>query len=375
MSTREIAKKLGVAKSTITEWMEKSGIPRRNRQTSAKLAAKHGISFNTSFLDPSEDDSVITLDDIIGSLKDKVSPTKYEPVSRENISIPLPLKMLESGDKKQKITLTLVMSDLHLGHESHLPETFWSTLSNLERVLKYLKEHSSIEKFNIVCNGDMVSGKDVYEYQVFQNLVQRGHWQIFLAERILKKTIEQLEKYVKVNKVYLIKGTHEAREFNFMLSLKKCMDHLAKYCSKYLILNIGEPLGNYNVLFTHGFGRSTYFPVSGQFVTDMWKSLGQLKVPIERVITAHSHWLTPDVQLEGFKVSVSGGFQKWEYTIQQRPAGMLLLLYNEGECSVIPIKPDKQVEEAERNEPALEYKNLCYYGQILKEHFQLYEEE
>ena len=71
MSTREIAEKLGVAKSTITEWMEKSGIPRRNRQTSAKLAAKHGTNFSTSFLDPSEDDSVITLDDIINSLKEK----------------------------------------------------------------------------------------------------------------------------------------------------------------------------------------------------------------------------------------------------------------------------------------------------------------
>jgi len=161
-----------------------------------------------------------------------------------------------------------------------------------------------------------------------------------------------------------------------MLYLRKCLGNIAKYCSKYLILDIGDPIGHYNVLFSHGGGSSAYYPISFLFIRDMWKTLPQLALrdtPVERVVTSHSHWLTPELELEGFKVSVTGGFQKWEYTIQQRPSGMLLLLYWNGECSIIPIKPDPTVVRYEREEQALEYKNMGYYSQILKEHFKSYE--
>jgi len=378
MSLSEIAELLGVNKTTILSWMKKAGIKRRTISAAvSNLYKRSNNALGNIEIDESviPEESTFTLDDLIKSLQDTVEPVRYEFTPREDIVVPLPLELLEKREKD--IVLTLVISDLHLGHETHLPETYWSCINNLKRVLRFLRKNYDIARFNLVCNGDIVSGKDVYKYQIFENLVQRGHWQVFLAERVLKKTLESIkEEGIDVSSIYLIKGTHESQESNFMLYLKKCLGSKAKYSSKHLLLDIAEPIGHYNVMFTHGYGGSSYYPVSYQLIRDLWKTISEYSregLIVERIVTAHCHWLTPELELEGIKISETGGFQKWHGSIHQRPTGILLLLCSRHEGSVIPIRPGYEVVKAELSDPALEYKNMRYYAEILRQHFNLYE--
>lgn len=351
MTLDEIAKLYDVSERTVRRWMDMYGIERRDRSEAARLAAG---------------EYEMSLEDILDSL-DKVEPVKYDPAPVENLSIPIPLKCLEKN-RKLDATVTIVMSDLHLGHENHLPDTYWSTVSNLCRVLKGLSWLFNIRRANLVLNGDIVSGIGVYRGQEFQNIVSRGHWQVFVAEMVIKKTLEMIRKYLEIHRIYLVKGTHEQRENNYMLYLRKIFDPLAVYASKSLILNVAEPIGNYNVLFTHGRGRSSYYPVSYEQVRNIWKALRQLDVPIERVILGHTHWLTQEIDFEGILVSVTGGFQKWQLTVPQRPSGMLVILYCDGESVIIPVRPDPEIAKAELKDPSLEYKCMRYYAELLSEH-------
>jgi len=372
LSVRQIGKIVGKDESTIRRWMKKLDIPRR----SYSEARENMIEHNDIDLEEVEDEFLTKIiDKLADGLADKIPEVRYKYRERENISVPLPLKVLESG-KKADMTVTIVISDLHLGHESHLPETYWSCIYNLERVLKYLATNYNIKRTRVVLNGDIVSGRNIYRRQELENLVQRGHWQVFLAERVIKRTIEQIEKIVPVHRIYMLKGHHEDTESNYMLYLKKSIGEKARYCSRHSIIDIGSPIGHYNVLFTHGYGRSDYYPIAPSFIRDILKTISDYRsrgVVIERVVAAHSHWLNPEIIFESTKFSVTGGFQKWQYSIQQRPSGILVLLYTADECSVVPIHPIEKIEMYERNEPNLEYKNMAYYAQILREHFKHYE--
>ena len=347
-----------MSETAIRRKMDKYGIPRRSN---SDAILNHYRKMNNS-----KSLSEGSLKDLLANLE-AITPVNYNPPSRENLSVPVPLKCLEKN-RKLDATVTLVLSDLHLGHENFLPDTFWSTISNLCRVLKAISWFFNVKRANLVLNGDIVSGIGVYRGQEFQNIVSRGHWQVFVAETVIKQTLEKIEKHVKVSRIYLIKGTHESMESNYMLYLRKIFDPLAVYSSKFLILNIAEPIGKYNVLFTHGQGRSSYYPVSYQQVRNIWKAVRQINVPVEKVCVGHSHWLTPELDLEGVSVCCTGGFQKWEYTVPQRPCGMLLILYCDGEATVVPVRPDPQIEAREKNEHALEYKNMRYYAELLSEH-------
>lgn len=707
-SSREIADVLGVSKDVVLKWLRKCKIPRRTVSEANKIANNKMQSYSRS-----NGNGTLSLDDILDAMDDRIEPVKYTYEQKENISIPLPLKVLENLDKNKKkdMTLTLSISDLHLAHENHLADTYWSTIENLERILKVLKSKFNIKNFNIVWNGDIVSGTNVYRMQQFQNLLQRGHWQVFLAERVLKKTIDKLGSITPVNNNYLITGTHEcydsrteiltkrgfrkyneirvgqdvltynkdsntyewnkienllieyyngkmveinyahgkqvvtpnhrclfvdrlessyrkkriikeifasdiaktdhrkdkkikhldkwslvdkvgwigeksgysvdeikliawlmshgsrelqvygyrytisqkcpkyvreietilnnlginlgkrtdpngtvrfrsdressmyidrlmdgvwkeiprkildstkeelsifynelckasykegntnryyttnpylrdqiqeimlkmskfsyyfrrtnnrykdvnrnrtyncksdyiihrrniagtirsirnlsykgivwcptvknsyvvmrrdgspfisgnSQENNYMLYLRKAMGDSAKYCSKSLVLDVGNPMGHCNILFTHGFGRSGYYPVSYDVIREVWKIISEYRannIILERVSIGHSHWLTPEMDYDGFKISVNGGFQKWEYSVSQRPAGCILFAYCDGECTVIPVRPNEDVEFKEKKSPSLEYKNMRYYADILEEHLNAYE--
>ena len=347
-----------MTEATVRRMMDKYGIPRRSN---SDAILNHYRKMNSSV-----SLSEASLKALLANLE-AITPVNYDPPSRENLSIPVPLKCLEKN-RKLDATATLVLSDLHLGHESHLPDTYWSTIGNLCRILKAASWLFNIRRTTLVLNGDIVSGVGVYRGQEFQNIVSRGHWQVFVAETVIRKTISKIENHIKINRMYLIKGTHESLESNYMLYLRKIFHPLSVYSSKSLILNIAEPIGKYNILFTHGRGRSSYYPISYEQVRNIWKAVRQLDVPVEKVCVGHSHWLTPELDLEGVSVCVTGGFQKWEYTVPQRPCGMLLILYSEGEASVVPVRPDPEIEAREKNEPALEYKNMRYYAELLAEH-------
>ena len=353
-----------MTEATVRRMMDKYGIPRRSN-SDAHLNYYRRTSGGQSIEETSRS-TLESIEELLSSLQ-AVTPVNYDPPSRENLSIPIPLKCLEKN-RKLDATVTLVLSDLHLGHENFLPDTFWSTISNLCRMLEAIQRFYNVKRANLVLNGDIVSGIGVYRGQEFENIVPRGHWQVFLAEVLLRKLLGKIEKHVKIHRMYLIKGTHETRENNYMLYLRKIFHPLSVYSSKSLILNIAEPIGKYNILFTHGRGRSSYYPVSYEQVRNIWKAVRQLDVPVEKVCVGHSHWLTPELDLEGVSVCVTGGFQKWEYTVPQRPCGMLLILYSEGEASIVPVRPNPDIEAREKNEPALEYKNMRYYAELLAEH-------
>jgi len=217
----------------------------------------------------------------------------------------------------------------------------------------------------------------VYKGQVYQNLVQRTHWQVNLAERVVKKTIDKLNSIVNVDHNYLIKGTHEDKSENYIIELRKTLNK-STYSSRSATINVAEPIGNYNILFTHGFGSNGYFPVSLNLIREIWKVISEHRnnnVLIERISVGHSHWLTSELDMDGFKISVNGGFQKWEYSVSQRPAGCILFMYCNGECSVIPVRPNEEVEFSEKKYNALEYKNMKYYAETLMDHLDNYETE
>jgi len=300
--------------------------------------------------------------------KDYDLEATYESEPARILHVPLPLELLDK--KGLDVTLTLVISDTHFGHADFLPKTFYSTVNTLLKLLPRIKERYNIVRFNIVLNGDIVSGREVYEFQELSNLLPRGHWQVFLGEIIFKELIEEISSFVKVDNVYFIKGTHESLAENYVLYLKRLMkskDIETIYCSRGTAINIAEPIGKYNIFFTHGSGSSAYYPVSYHMIRELWKINSQTKVPIERFCLAHSHWLTTDLELEGLTIDVCGAFQRWEKTFSQRPCGMILYLYIPHYCSVIKIRPDIKIETEEKKSLTLEYSNIKFYGEKLLE--------
>jgi len=306
----------------------------------------------------------------IERIVDKIEISEYKPIKRKNTWISLPVSYWKDEKKDKDCTLTLVISDTHLGDCNVLLNTYWSSIDSLLEVLGIIKKKFKVKRFNVVLNGDIVSGRGVYRYQVFRNLLQRGHWQTFLAEQVLKTTFKKIRSIAPINQIYLVRGTHEALEENYILYLKRNLPD-SKYLSHAGIVDVGEPVGHYNILFTHGKGKSYYYPISYEMIREMWKTTNQYlqnKVIIERVCVGHSHWLCTNLELEGGIADITGGYQKWEYSIAQRPCGMILYLFYDNDITAIPIKPDKEIERKEKMEQALEYKNLKRYGEILLKH-------
>jgi len=390
LSLKEIANELGLkSKRTVWKKFNKFGIPRRTLSQAQKVKSgsmdeieiptnSNQITKPAPLQPPSTKIIYSPLDKMkkeIQGLLDvltEIPEVKYDKVYRENIYIPLPLKLLRSK-KREDITLFLVMSDLHIGDSDFLPSTYWSTIDTLIEVIKELKKKFNVKNFNILLNGDIVSGREVYRFQIFRTLLTRGHWQVFLAEILLKDTMKRIEELTHVKNLYLIRGTHETLSpENYMLYLKRCFKDV-QYLGHSHILNIAEPLGNYNVLFMHGHGKSDYYPISYSVIRDIWKAISNSDIIVERCAVGHSHWLTTNLELEGMTFDESGGFQRWEFTRHQRPSGMLLYLYYDNEVTVIPIRPNAKIEEDEKEDPALEYKNLKYYGKMLMNHYETIE--
>lgn len=353
-SLRNIAEEYGCHKSTISKKMVAWSIPKRDLKESRKVAQE---------ISDEQIRKQIIKD--IESLK----PLKYDYKTRDNIWIPLPLKAFKKN-KAGEARLTFVMSDTHLGDTDHLPETFWSTIFNLREILRVLNKRFKISHINVVLNGDLVCGKDVFRNQQFRTLVTRGHWQVALAEMILRDMFEEIEEVLPIKDIYFLKGTHAQQGENYPMYLKRAFPN-AVYAGHHLILNIGEDLGKYNILITHGYGSSEYYPISYGLVRDMWKAISQYKkegVPIERVCIGHYHWLNVEQNFESFILDCTGGFQRWEYTVSQRPTGALLYFFFDGEVSAIPIRPNQDIVDKEVSDPGLEYKNMNYYAKKLLKH-------
>jgi hypothetical protein len=261
--------------------------------------------------------------------------------------------------KGEKITVTVTLSDLHLGCTTFLPLTWYSTISGVLNFLRILKSQFKIVHTNLLFNGDVVAGKDVYDMQIFDNIVQRGHWMVQIAETLCKEVIEGITKTTGLAPtVYCIKGTHEQEDENYTIYLSKLLG--AKYLSRAGVVNIADPLGGYNILFTHGTGYSEVTPVTAATIRETQAVITEyaLKgIRIERINTAHTHWLA----IVG-KYSVSGGFQKYQPKLSQRPSGALIDVYIDGNDVPILIAPSPEVEEKEKASGILEFTNFLFYA-------------
>jgi len=368
LSTRQIGERMNRSKEYIRNKLKNYGIPLRSYSEAMQVRMHDEIKYPI-------DEDISELELLLSELKDKVPPVKYKFKFRKESIVSVPLEFFDNPSKNKDAIITISMSDLHLGDADHLPDTYWSTINTLVNTLKVLKSKFNILRVNLVLNGDIVSGRGVYRYQEFRNILHRGHWQVFVAEMVINDTIDKINKIVKVNNIYLTKGTHEALAENYILYLKKILSG-ARYLGHYGVLDIAEPISHYNILFTHGVGKSDYYPVSYEMIRDIWKSVSQQKLSgliIERFCVGHSHWLAVNIPVLGTTLDVSGGFQKWEFTINQRPAGMVLYLYTGDQCIAMPIRPNPKVENDERNDPMLEYKNIRYYSDTLIKHFKTIE--
>ncbi|MEM2260841.1 MAG: metallophosphoesterase [Ignisphaera sp.] len=355
MSTLQIANLLDVNRDTVRRWLKQYGIPLRNLSEAAKIQYERERDFQYDMEET------------------YYEPVKYEKKPRENIVIPIPLKLL-TEKKKLDATLTLVLSDLHLGHTDFLPETFYSCIETLKQIITALHEKFNIKLMNVVLNGDIVSGREVYEFHELSNILPRGHWQVFLAEILIKEMLDELSKQVKIDKIILIKGGHESLAENYLLYLKRSLlgnGFKVIYSSKGLVFNVAEDLGKYNIFFTHGRGYSEYYPIPQTMMRELWKVVNQYKlakIPVERCCIGHTHWLSTNLDLEGLLVDVTGGFQRWDKTTSQRPCGFILYLYSNDECTAVPVRPNQETEAKEKEDHALEYKNIRFYGSKLLKH-------
>jgi transposase len=347
-SERKIAEMLGVHHDTIRKWVR-----------------EYGLSRNTF---DCGDENLEQFEN--------VDLSKYKQVQPYVVIVSEPIKI-----KSKDSTLTLVVSDTHLGHSDFMPKTFFSTVQTLKESLKYIVSKYNVKAFRIILNGDIVSGREVYATQYIDNILQRGNWQVYLAEIVFKELFDEIEQIVPIDEIYLIRGTHEsAGSENYQLYLKKAFvadGYNCKYASKGIVLDIAKPVGHYNILFTHGFGSTDYSPVSPVCQRDLIKAIADHKldgIPIERCCVAHSHWLTTEFEVSEIPIDVTGGFQKWARTQSQRPCGFILYLYVSGICVPIKIRPDPKVVNEERRSPNLEYENIRFYGAKLLEHYKKIEE-
>jgi hypothetical protein len=156
-STYEIALDFECHPETIRRILLKNGVQRRESNGNEEITIKESDVYK---------ESVLVYNREINNL----------PI------IPVFLDQLDSGKLiKKDATLTVVLSDLHIGHTDFLPESFYSSVKTLDNILTKLVDVYNITNVSIVLNGDIVSGRDVYRFQELDNLVTRGHWQVFLS--------------------------------------------------------------------------------------------------------------------------------------------------------------------------------------------------
>lgn len=364
-SAQEIADSVDLSKTTILRYLKKFNIPVRSSSEATKafynrhhkLPAKEKIdedlhAFNTL-------EKYVVEHDLL---------TKYKPKPNHANWLRIPLDFLNSNI--QEATLCLSVSDTHFGHQTFLPDTFHSTIDSLIEMLRILTQIYDVKRMIFLTNGDIVSGKDVYRYHMLDNIVSRPHWQVLLAYQVLQEMVDRIEQYVKINEMYHIRGTHEENE-NWTMFLKEKLGGV--YLSRHGVIDIGRPVRNYNVLFTHGRGRSDYYPVSYGEVREYWKLMNQYKykgIQIEEVSKGHSHWLNEHIELEGVTVSVNGGFQRWERSINQRPSGFILYMCLPTGCTCMAVRPRSDIESEEKtNIRNLEFKNMEYYAKKLHAYY------
>jgi len=270
-------------------------------------------------------------------------------------------------------TVTIAIGDTHFGHADFLPKTYYSAVNRLIRTLKVWKEQLILNKATIVFLGDLVSGKGLYREWTYDTLILKGHWQVQLADAMVGEFVEMIENVLPIRRIYLLRGTHEVSlGENFAIYLSNYLSK-AVYAGGYLLKNVAAPRGKCNIFLSHGFGRSTYYPVSMEFVRSVWKTVSEYAakgIPVERVCCGHCHWLQIGLNIEGIVIDEVGGFQRWlkkgAVGAYKRPSGFIVYLWSKQTGLIaVPIEPQPEVFMKERDDKTLEFSNMKFYGSKL----------
>lgn len=283
--------------------------------------------------------------------------------------------------KKIKSNLTMLISDLHLGHENCLYNTYWYTIDKMVKEIKMLNNRYDWNEIYLVVNGDLVSGTMIYRNQYLQNSLNKNEDVILFGSHILHLTINKLEEALgKKMKIFIITGTHEGAmktlPHNFSIAIARRLGsygHIVRYASNYLILNIANGLSKeeYNILGFHGWGSADYSSVTPSLVRELTRVHSQLStekgIIIQRFVVSHTHWLTIGHNVLGIKIDVTGGFQKWDRKISWRESGMLYYTYDEKEDFDVKGLSGLKKQLIEADSQRLHTNNMRYISDKLEE--------
>ena len=209
MSYAQIARMHGSTKSHVADLMDAYGIKARSTSEAKKVT-------DSNVFNEKQEEAINSIKQKIGYCEP--TPTEFVPVVRKNMLIPIPV-----DGKARNAVITLVISDLHIGDCDHLPQSYWSCVTNAIEVIKNIKGLYKVKELNVVLNGDITNGTDIYRYQELRNLIQRPHWQIFVTEMIIKDTYKKLSELIVPNETVLVKGTHDTHSSNLAIYLKRLL--------------------------------------------------------------------------------------------------------------------------------------------------------
>lgn len=273
------------------------------------------------------------------------------------------------------------MSDLHLGHENTLYETFWYVVDRLIGEIELQKIRYDINKIFLIIVGDMVSGTGVYRNQYLQNTIDKNEAIISLGAYFIHLVIEKLEQKFGIEiETYIVLGNHEGSKkpmaSNFPLAIQKRLSayyHFARYVSIHVILNIARDLCDkeFNLCAYHGYGGADYNATSPSLVRELTRFHSQCAtekgIIINRFVHGHVHWLQIGHSVLGIVIDSLGGFQGWEQKMSWRESGLILYVINEDyELDVRGISGLKMQLE-EKDNQRLHWDNMRYVASLIED--------
>ena len=316
-------------------------------------------------------------------VKESAKVTEAVTITNKNTNKLSSLLHEEREEDDDKIKATIVISDLHLGDENVMLETYKSAVNNLINKLKEIAKEEKISKIDVILNGDIVAGRGIFRGQEAQNIFNKGNIQVLYASAYILDLHRELSQIAPVQ-YFVIKGNHDThRGDNYAWELADKLRSFglnAYYAGHQRITNLGNKEKQHWALIEHGYGGSDYYPISYDFLRNTWKKLNWLnrkqveqgRKEIERVIVGHSHWLVTNIRQDPYwAIDVSGGFQRnerIELGKNQRPAGFILYVFDPDRdgltvydwkdgLRLYEIVPDEEVMLKELFDPALELKN------------------
>jgi len=274
---------------------------------------------------------------------------------------------------------TVYIGDTHSTDADFMRDSLWSCLDRVARQLAKFRP----EVLTIAMLGDMVTGNDIFRGQEIQNIVSKSHWQAAVGALLVKEIRARVQPTgVQAVRVFYVQGNHDKdRKGNYGLGVV----HLAQsvygepisYAGDERTHNAGDGETPYHVLCVHGASNSRFRPQAPSFQDNLARRVADLNATrplrdrIHRVEHGHTHWLDTAFQHSmSLAFDCVGGWQRNSRAalgLTQRPAGVVLHLFEDAQLTVIGVRPEPTVYEEELSRQTLEFDNLMRMGEMLKE--------